>query len=184
MTAQVAALYIDPLGPYPKIEGVDCWDETRDARQYAGPLPVVAHPPCGPWGRLRGFSKNRDKDCALFAVKQVQQWGGVLEHPACSTIWDVCELPKPGKPPDRFGGFSIEVCQVDWGHVAEKRTWLYCVGVKGTFHRPERREPTHVISTLNGARKGKYKACSKQQRRRTPPEFALWLVSLARSVNT
>jgi hypothetical protein len=50
----VAALYIDPRGPYPKLLGTDmCWDAKRDARTYEGPWPIVAHPACGPWGRLR-----------------------------------------------------------------------------------------------------------------------------------
>ena len=42
----IAALYIDPRGPYPKMAEVDCWDETRDARLYDGPHAIVAHPPC------------------------------------------------------------------------------------------------------------------------------------------
>jgi hypothetical protein len=29
----VAALYIDPRGPYPIMPGVDCWDEARDSAQ-------------------------------------------------------------------------------------------------------------------------------------------------------
>jgi hypothetical protein len=40
---QVAALYIDERGPYPKLLGADrCWGESRDARLYGGPWPVVA----------------------------------------------------------------------------------------------------------------------------------------------
>jgi hypothetical protein len=48
----VDALYVDPKGIYPRLLGPEhCWDEARDARTYAGPGPVVAHPPCQRWGR-------------------------------------------------------------------------------------------------------------------------------------
>ncbi|HLV66932.1 MAG TPA: hypothetical protein VKY73_14020, partial [Polyangiaceae bacterium] len=86
----VAALYVDKLGCYPKMYGVDCWDETRDARLYDGPHPVVAHPPCGPWSRLRHLYRGNEHDCASRAVEQVRRWGGVLEHPAGSRLWDQC----------------------------------------------------------------------------------------------
>ena len=48
----VAALYVEPQGVYVGVPGVDPWDEKRDARKYAGPHPVVAHPPCQRWGRF------------------------------------------------------------------------------------------------------------------------------------
>lgn len=72
----IAALYIDPRGPYPRMAGVDCWDVERDARRYDGPHPIVAHPPCGAWGRLRHLHRRNDADCAPRAVEQVQKWGG------------------------------------------------------------------------------------------------------------
>ena len=46
MIRTVAALYVEPDGPYSNLDGVEVWDEARDARTYAGPHPVVAHPPC------------------------------------------------------------------------------------------------------------------------------------------
>jgi hypothetical protein len=126
----VAALYIDPRGPYVGRPDVDAWDEARDARKYVGPWPVVAHPPCGPWGSLKHLSRKQDPTCGPRAVGQVRAFGGVLEHPARSGLWAHCGLPLPGEFPDDFGGVTIEVCQVDWGHVARKRTWLYLVGVR------------------------------------------------------
>ena len=44
----IAALYVETGGAYFGLEGVDPWDE---ARRYAGPHPVVAHPPCQRWGK-------------------------------------------------------------------------------------------------------------------------------------
>jgi hypothetical protein len=187
----VAALYVDRLGPYPKMPGVDCWTEERDARLYDGPWPVVAHPPCGPWGRLRHMYCGTEHDCAPRAVEQVRKFGGVLEHPLGSLLVDHCGLPRPGELPDAFGGISIEVSQCEWGHPARKMTILYVVGSRA-FEPPPLpgREPTHWISGGRGrvGKKAKttpvppgIKVCSAQQRRRTPPLFAEMLVRLARS---
>lgn len=195
MTQQiVAALYIDPRGPYPKMPGVDCWDESRDARKYDGPHPVVAHPPCGPWGKLAFCSKFQPKDCGPRAVEQVRKFGGVLEHPAGSHLFAACAA-LPGELPDAFGGRTIEVEQVRWGHVARKRTWLYLIGVHDVGTMPPPRDPTHWCSGFRLSKRAApasykrtgcavpegIKVCSAQQRRRTPVAFAEFLVSLARN---
>ena len=187
----VAALYVDPRGPYPKMPGVECWDEARDARLYAGPHPVVAHPPCGPWGRLARMCRRQPRELAPIGVQQVRRWGGVLEHPAGSRLWTECGLPLPGELPDAWGGVTIEVNQVDWGHVAEKRTWLYLVGCRpARYPRMPRRKATHwvcgsrVPRKSGGVRPAHMLVCSSQQRRRTPPAFAEFLVELARKCRT
>jgi len=195
----VAALYVDPRGPYPKIPGVDCWDEARDARTYTGPGPVVAHPPCGPWGSLKHMRvpnrerREQDVDCMRPAVEAVRWFGGVLEQPARSAAFVAFGMPAPGEPCDAFEGYTIEVAQVEWGHPARKRTWIYCVGVpRDALEAPPfpGRAPTHWVSGgRKHDRKGSggvvppgIKVCSAQQRRRTPPEFAAYLVRLARAV--
>lgn len=190
--ADVVALFVDPRGPYPNL--VEQWfDEARDGRTYTGDLPVVVHPPCGPWGKLKHLSKKDDPSHALFAVELVRRVGGVLEHPAGSLLWEAAGMPRPGELPDAFGGVSLEVCQVDFGHPARKRTWLYFVGVRDVGELPPPREPTHWISGFRSsthkniyARSGSavpenIKICSAQQRRRTPEAFARWLLDVAAS---
>lgn len=235
----VAALYVDGLGVYPIIDAVDSWNESRDARLYEGPHPIVAHPPCRHWSRMRhlanvscfdcdwrgrvsrldydtgdelpacprcgGEPDWSDRDCAPRAVEQVRRWGGVLEHPAGSLLWEHCGLPVPvhaSDPSDKvryyspFGlahrDWAVEVDQVEWGHVARKRTWLYLVGVpREALEAPPfpGREPTHRCgsTTLGRADGSRYRptsnlrSASAQQRRRTPPLFAEYLVRLARS---
>lgn len=176
----VAALYVDPRGPYPGIAGVDPWDAERDARGYAGPGPVIAHPPCGPWGHLRGLCRLQDATLAPLAVGQVRRWGGLLEHPVGSRLWAACGLPAPGEGPDEWGGVTIRVEQVAWGHACRKPTLLYLVGLDPAEALASARtggQPTHGIASR--ARRGGLLAPSAAIRRRTPPAFAEWLVGLA-----
>ena len=142
MTARtVAALYVDGAGPYIGLEGVEAWDLERDARQYRGPWPVVAHPPCKRWGRYWSggpSAKERrhrgdDGGCFAAALWAVRTFGGVIEHPVDSSAWDWFGLAHPPRlgwgwsAADRFGGRSCAVTQGRYGHAARKLTWLYAV---------------------------------------------------------
>lgn len=184
----VAALYVDPRGPYSAMSGVDCWDEARDARLYEGPHPIVAHPSCGPWGKMRHLCTQQDPSCGLHAIRQVHMCGGVVEHPAFSRLWDYVGLPKPGEVPDHRGGRTYEVCQVDWGHVARKRTWLYVVGVDQRYVLRRLRErcgtgvATKCISRDARRQSSRLKRATPLECLRTPQPFADFLVALARRV--
>jgi len=177
----VAALYVDERGPYVSMSGVDAWTERRDARLYAGPHPVVAHPPCADWSRLKGMAKHVPgrRELAPLAVWQVRACGGVLEHPAWSSLWRTLDLPRPGELADAWGGWSIEVDQVAWGHKATKATWLYLVGVDRARVVPRTGgQATHVVTTN---KKGdRLRKLGSRDASRTPSEFAAWLVGLAR----
>jgi len=181
----VAALYCRPDSIYKTIEGVDAWDEARDARKWPGGTPLVAHPPCRLWARLRQFAKAANPEAemqmAVDAARHVQRQGGVLEHPEGSTLWRHMNLPLPGQTPDRHGGWTAEIRQCDWGHRAEKLTWLYIVGC--TPDRlpamPARREPTGVVKPSRNAPRSLV-IITKPEREHTPPALACWLVELAR----
>jgi len=172
----VAALYVDPDGPYADMPNVDPWPMDRDAKLYAGPHPVVAHPPCGPWGQFWWRCTEQDRVAALVAVVQVRTWGGVLEHPAGSLLWREMHMPTPGGQLDWYGGWTLRVDQVDWGHKCVKPTWLYIVGTTKTPPMPEKRQPTHRISQGDPA----LRDLPKSERHLTPPAFARWLTSVAK----
>jgi hypothetical protein len=191
----IAALYVDTRrGPYPHIPGVVCWGIEEDATKYQGPWPVVAHPPCGHWGRY-AHKAHDDGHTGPIAVHQVRLYGGVLEQPKDSKLFSECGLPKPGELPDAWGGFTLLVCQRDWGHAADKPTWLYIVGIdRGDIPgQPPEVEPKRqwknakrVLKTdladpqrRRGTR-GVLECLSKNQRHLTPPLFAAWLVEIAR----
>jgi hypothetical protein len=138
----IAALFVDerPGGCYVDHPGIDAWGESRDARLYPGPHPVVAHPPCSRWCRLAGFVETRNPDykrgedggCFAAALAAVRRWGGVLEHPAYSDAWQAHELNRPPTGggwvnADFVGGWTCYVEQVRYGHPARKATWLYAV---------------------------------------------------------
>ncbi len=138
----VAALFVDPKGVYAELPDVDIWDEARDARNYAGPYPVVAHPPCSRWCRLAGlvearWGHTRGEDGGMFAsaLESVRRYGGVLEHPAYSDAWAAFGLNRPPTGggwvnADYEGGWTCYIEQWRYGHPAKKATWLYAHGVE------------------------------------------------------
>jgi len=165
-----AALFVRPRSVYHTLARVDAWCAARDATRYRGPYPVVAHPPCRGWGRLRHMAKPRPGECelAFFARDAVRQFGGVLEHPQGSAFFRAGGLPRPGEPPDDFGGWSMLVNQSDWGHRALKPTLLY---ICGTVSVPPLPAPRTPVSTVENMWRG--------EREATPLAFALWLCQIA-----
>lgn len=192
----VAALYVDPKGPYPTLRKVECWDEARDARRYRGPFPVVAHPPCQRWTNLAkanyvryGGRHNRpgnDGGCFEAALQSVRQYGGVLEHPAGSHAWAKFHLDPPlGRGWElcrtlvgrMMSEWVCEVWQSAYGHRARKKTWLVYVGEQPPFElRWARREGTHQIGWFDRNKP----VLGKREAALTPLSFARELVRLAR----
>ena len=79
---KIAALYVETGGCYFGLPDVDPWDEARDARLYAGPHPVVAHPPCGRWCQMAPVNQARygqrigdDGGCFQAALDAVRTLG-------------------------------------------------------------------------------------------------------------
>lgn len=142
----IAALYVDGKGSYAGLPGVDLWDQQRDARQYDGPWPVVAHPPCQRWGKLwagqplhikntgERKTKGDDDGCFKAALASLRKWGGVLEHPWGSHAWPRFGLTTPPRSggwimADFEGCWTCCVEQGRYGHYARKPTLLLACGV-------------------------------------------------------
>jgi hypothetical protein len=191
----IAALYVKTGGPYFNIEGVDPWDATRDARLYAGPFPVVAHPPCSRWCRLAGLVEARwghkrgeDDGCFKAALEAVRTYGGVLEHPAYSDAWAAFDLPIPsrsgGWQKGFCGGWSCYVEQGRYGHPAKKGTWLYAYGAELSDMRWGYGFKSDVlVSYADMERYPDRPRISKDKASATPIEFREALISLAQSVD-
>lgn len=136
----IAALYVEAGGCYAGLPGVDAWDISRDARRYAGPYPVVAHPPCQRWGRFwhgstrkpHQFKLGDDGGCFEAALDAVRTWGGVLEHPCDSHAWGHFCIERPTRHAGwsrALGGWTCYVEQGHYGHMSRKPTWLYAYGM-------------------------------------------------------
>lgn len=195
----VAALYVERDGVYWNLDGVDPWDEERDARLYDGPHPVVAHPPCARWSLLaglvehvHGYKRGDDGGTFAAALDAVRRFGGILEHPAYSRAWDAFGLPEPLAPQGwtggLCGGFSAHVEQGRYGCPVRKRTWLYAYGVELPelcWARPDGWEPAVPDGRwIDGQHRRTTKAAGRQRDRaasRTPVEFRDMLIATART---
>ena len=195
----IAALFVQTNGCYFGLPDVDPWDAARDARAYAGPHPVVAHPPCERWGRYAEggpshhgrFRRGDDGGCFESALASVRRFGGVLEHPAGSSAWATFGLvaPVPGAGWTAAGdmlGWTCCVEQGHYGHRARKPTWLYACRVElpslpwgaseATIRPREGRDPREE------QKRGAIERMSRRERAATPHAFRDLLIQMARSV--
>jgi hypothetical protein len=199
----IAALYVETDGCYFNLPDVDPWDEARDARKYAGPFPVVAHPPCQRWGRFwhgstrkpHRYQLGADDGCFEAAIGAVRRWGGVLEHPADTHAWRYIGVKPPRSggwiPADAGNRWTCCVYQGYYGHFSGKPTWLYaCVHQKPpeliwgpceqrlhpvalAKHGYEKARRIGMVAMIGGKRKSEI-------RNATPLPFRDLLLSIAR----
>jgi hypothetical protein len=164
----VAVLFARADSVYKALPGCDVWDEARDARQWQGGAPVVAHPPCRAWARYQHWAKPApgERELATWAIDQVRMFGGVVEHPITSDLWREAGCLSYGMR-DSHGGVLVPVLQSWWGHRAPKATGLYIVG------------PIPNLPYAAPA-DGRIEMMGRAERERTPPELATWLVELAK----
>lgn len=190
----LAALYVTAGGCYFGLPYIDPWDQSRDARGYAGPWPVIAHPPCQLWTRFAhvnyarwGGEHNRpgnDQGCFAAALEAIKTYGGVLEHPAFSDAWKAYALPRPveGRWLRSDSLWVAEVWQSAYGHKARKRTWLLYSGKAPPLDLDWRRpEGTHQIGFHDQRGPARNKpTISGKAASATPPAFrdALILLSI------
>lgn len=186
----IAALFVEKGGVYYGLDDVDPWDVERDARKYAGPHPVVAHPPCQLWVNFAALNYSRyggehnrpgnDGGCFALALSFVRRFGGVLEHPAFSNAFAYHGLRRPDgvgwlrvTAPDEY---VCEVWQSAYGHPARKRTWLFYVGRNPPDLNWSREPGTHQIGWFDR----KKPTLGKKAANATPPAFRDALLNLAR----
>lgn len=160
----IACLYVAPDSVYFTLPGTDPWPSSRDARNYAGPHPIIAHPPCGHWGKYRHRCKQPGRDCLDAALRQLVAHGGIVEHPLGS--------PVESRIHPLFDRLDIRILRIDqarFGHPSLKPTILIFAGCRP---RPLPPPATRMLRPLEHL--------THRQRTATPKEFALWLLDSAR----
>jgi len=183
---KVSVLFTQKNSVYNSLNVV-AYDINKNALSFDFSSPVVAHPPCRLFSRLRSFSNARssEKNLAYWAIDTIRTVGGVLEHPFPSKLWHEYNLPLPGHGVDSYGGFSLLIYQSWFGHFATKKTLVYICGLKPnevpkyplSFDLVE-----HSVchSKYRSGQKSKLKPIPKSARSYTPLNFALWLIDIAK----
>lgn len=166
-------LYTNSDSNYKKFD-IECYDLRKDARSFTGSNPIIAHPPCRGWGRLRSFSNHPGVELLLgvHAVQVARCNGVVVEQPFDSLLFDYMSAGSYQEP-DRFGGWRLKV-QLNWfGFQCRKVTALYIVGCA------PKSIPAYPISFDAITTTICHPKFPKKERATTPPAMCKWLIELA-----
>ena len=180
-SSRIPVLFTQSRSHYHSYPFTDCYGIDRNALNYKGTAAVIAHPPCRLWGRLRKFSTapKAEKYLAMWAIQKVRVNGGVLEHPAGSSLFRTMRIPLDGTP-DRTGGFLISIDQHWFGFPARKRTYLYIVGCKRSQLPPFPLRFSAVTHSVSNSRN--FIELPKAQRSETVPALCQWLFQVQRTI--
>lgn len=179
----ITVLYVDQDSDYYKYP-VDCYSKKRNALNYKGTNSIIAHPPCRLWSRMRTFSTAPPEERLLahHAIKLIHKNGGILEHPAASTLFPKY-LPLPGTT-DKFNGFTICIDQNWFGHPCRKKTLLYIKGINPSQLPPIPYSLDRIEYTVSSSKKKTAKKeVSKKWRSKTPQLLIEYLIETANIIS-
>lgn len=136
-------------------------------------MPVIAHPPCRLWGKLKQFVeiqpllRKEERELGRFCVRAVIKEGGILEQPFDSELFYDMKLPLGGAINSL--GFTLEMPQRMFGHYMIKNTWFF-------FSKIEYEDLEPLLPALHGKPLKSIQRLSHKQRDATPYRLAKWLI--------
>lgn len=185
MKTKTVVLFAQADSTYKELD-CDVYDIERNALSCKSKKACIYHPPCRTWGRLRSFANVHPGEhlLAVWSILRIWRYGGVLEHPAGSKLWNIMSLAKPGQGLDNRGGYSISIDQSWFGHPCKKNTWLYIKGctISEIPAFPLRFDLIQYCISSNSKKTG-LKEVSKKWREKTPVELANYLIRITEIIN-
>lgn len=159
--------------------GVECYDAERNALSYPGKGPVICHPPCRLFSRMRKFSTapGCERLLGMYSVALVRKFGGIVEQPAGSKLWELCKISRSTNP-DQYGGFIININQSWFGYQCRKSTDLYIVGCQ-VKDLPAVPMNFDAIQFCISSSRSLPELKNKESRSFTTEKFARWLIEIA-----
>lgn len=133
---------------------LDLWTKQRNAYNFNSNNPIIAHPPCAQWSRLKGLANYNEleKQLGSFCYEKIISNGGILEHPLESSLWKYLNI----KP-------TVN-CQLNWfGFPAVKKTGLFIYGYEPL---PPPFNLDAIQCAIGGSKN--YKELPKKMRDKTP----------------
>ena len=180
----IPVLFTQKNSNYNKIQIIDCYDEKRDALSFNARIPLIAHPPCRKFSKLRGLSTapTKEKQLAFFALAQVRMFGGILEHPRSSTLWKEGNFNLDGSV-DSYGGFLRSVDLSWFGFPARKKTMLYFCGIAPGQLPPFPISFNAITHVISNSYKSDKKEIPRNMRSTTPFPMIEFFIEVMNIIN-